>query len=520
MLKEKLDSRTDLQEYLYTRGFLLSDKEQDEKSYPFYGKWNHTVLGKYHFYVHPLNKLYLVAGEKRACFLIGHAYNPFTMEISEEAILKQMTDAKRDDLFSALNELTGVFTFGFLEDGKVTLISDCASMQIAYYGIIDGCLYVSTHMQLIGDLCGLRKSKYVETLTHDRFYHMYGNFLPGDLSSYDELKRIVPNTYVEIDGRDCSIHRFYPKNPLDMVNTEEKYWETVRKIGDILHRNMELIAEKWGVPAISMTGGMDSKATVASAEGLYDRFRYFSYVSMPGEQIDADAAHKIASAIGVEHQIDKISSSDSDFSDIESVREIIRNNYGNIGKQNSNDVRKRAYYCGNKYFDVEVKSWVSEIGRANYYKKFGFKKMPKSLSPRQMSTMYKFFAYNRKLLHETDKIFKDYISRTELDKIFNFDASDMFLWEVRYGSWGGQVITCEHKYSFDITIPYNNRKLLELMLSTPLEKRILDQLHEDIIRCMNPTISDTGITITNYNETKSRMWKEKLYYLVNTHLPF
>lgn len=46
----------------------------------------------------------------------------------------------------------------------------------------------------------------------------------------------------------------------------------------------------------------------------------------------------------------------------------------------------------------------------------------------------------------------------------------MYLWEFRYGSWGGLVITSEHRVSYDITIPYNNRLLMELFLKLPLEK--------------------------------------------------
>ena len=137
--------------------------------------------------------------------------------------------------------------------------------------------------------------------------------------------------------------------------------------------------------------------------------------------------------------------------------------------------------------------------------------MPQSLSPRQMSTLYKFFLNDRRLLQQTDRIFAQYIKDVAFDQLSGIDSSDMFLWEVRYGSWGGQVITSEHKYSYDITIPYNNRNLIELFLSLPLEKRIA---------CMNPLIDQTGITITNYNETSVRMWKEKLYYLVNTHIPW
>lgn len=96
----------------------------------------------------------------------------------------------------------------------------------------------------------------------------------------------------------------------------------------------------------------------------------------------------------------------------------------------------------------------------------------------------------------------------------------MYLWEFRYGSWGGMVITSEHRVSYDITIPYNNRKLMELFLSLPLEKRISDAPHYDLIKYMNPVIDRVGITVTNYNETKKRMYLEKIYYDLNNLLPF
>lgn len=269
-----------------------------------------------------------------------------------------------------------------------------------------------------------------------------------------------------------------------------------------------------------MTGGMDSKATLASANGLYDRFKYYSYDSMSGDKPDAKAAAIIAKAIGVDHKIYSISENDNDFENIYEITKIMEHNLGDIGKVNANDVRKRIYFMNTDKFDVEVKSWVSEIGRANYYKKFGKNKMPERLTPRQMTTMYKFFSYNRILAIETDKIFKKYIERVKFDDIFNYDSSDMYLWEFRYGSWGGLVITSEHRVSYDITIPYNNRLLMELFLKLPLEKRIKDTPHYDLIKKLNPLIDETGITVTNYNETKKRMYMEKVYYIVNNALPF
>lgn len=96
----------------------------------------------------------------------------------------------------------------------------------------------------------------------------------------------------------------------------------------------------------------------------------------------------------------------------------------------------------------------------------------------------------------------------------------MYLWEFRYGGWGGLTITSEHRVSYDITIPYNNRRIMELFLRLPLEKRIADIPHEDIIRKMNPEIDALGITITNYNETKMRMRFERAYYLLHSLFPF
>lgn len=511
-----------LQEHLFSRGFLMTDAQQDESAYPFYNRWKHHIFCNYHFYTHPKQTAFFAKSEKVNCFLIGHAYNPFTMEIDEQQILQEMADATDQERINILNQLTGVFTIGWIEQDKLSLVSDCAGMQSVYYGIVGGKIYVSTHMQLIGDLCNLKTSKYVQELVAYRYYRYYGAFLPGDLSAYDELKRVVPNTLVIHQRKAFSVHRFYPARQLHMNASDEEYLATVEQISDIMQRNMKLIAMKWEKPAISLTGGMDSKGTLAAANGLYDRFQCFSYISMPGEKIDAEAAHRISQAIHVMHKIDVISDQNGDFDRFEDFKIVLQHNYGNIGTLNSNDIRKRIFYlqeqnCG---FDIEVKSWVSEIGRANYYKKFGFKKMPYRLSPRQMTTMYKLFLGNRRLVRQTDSVFKDYIQKTAFDEILNYDASDMFLWEMRYGGWGGQVITCEQKFSFDITIPYNNRLLLELFLSTPLEKRISDQVHYDMIRILNPAVDKTGITIVNYNETKMRMYKEKLYYLVHTHLPF
>lgn len=519
-VKKITDEKPFFRDVLFARGYLFTDADIDADAFPFYGAWKRESVEGYYLLTHPKIKSFILETEDEAFVLIGHVYNPFDGLWNETDILRKY--AESEDRISYFNQWTGLFTLIVVNKDSIEVWGDCAGMQAAYYGVIDDKFFASSHAQLVGDICSLEQSKFVQSLTRYRFWKMYGIFLPGDISQFDNVFRLVPNhsLTVSLPGKQCGVSRFYPSENLQMVETKQEYDDIIGEIGRVLHKNIELISEKWCSPAISMTGGMDSKTTLACANGLYDRFKYYSYVSMHGDKPDAEAAKTIANAIGVKHTIYTISENDDDFFDVDSMRAVMEHNLGDIGSVNPNDVRKRMFFLNTQEFDVEVKSWVSEIGRANYYKKFGVKKMSHRLSPRQMTSMYKFFTYNRITAQKTKRIFRDYIGKMHLNDIFNLDSSDMYLWEFRYGGWGGLTITSEHRVSYDITIPFNNRLLMEMFLRLPLGKRIEDAPHYDVIRTMNVEIDRLGITVTNYNETKKRMYCEKAYYYVHSALPF
>lgn len=519
-VKKIADESPAFRDILFARGYLFTNADTNAEEYPFYGAWSKEMVAGFCLLTHPKTRHFTLQTVNETFVLIGHVYNPFDGLWKETDILRKY--AETDDRIGYFNQWTGLFTLITIKKNVIEVLGDCAGMQATYYGVIADELFISSHAQLIGDICGLKQSQFVQRLTCYRFWKMYGIFLPGDISQFDGVFRLVPNhiLMVSLPECECSVLRFYPFKNIKTAETEQEYEDIICEIGRILHENMELISQKWHSPAISMTGGMDSKTTLACANGLYDRFKYFSYVSMYGDKPDAEAAKTIADVIGVKHTTYIISENDDDFLGIDLMRTIMEHNLGDIGKVNANDVRKRLFFLNKQEFDVEVKSWVSEVGRANYYKKFGVKKMPYRLSPRQMTSMYKFFTYNRRTALETDQVFRKYIEKMHSNEILNLDSSDMYLWEVRYGGWGGLTITSEHRVSYDITIPFNNRLLMELFLRLPLEKRIKDIPHYDVIRMMNEKIDRLGITVTNYNETKKRMYCEKAYYFVHSALPF
>ena len=347
-----------------------------------------------------------------------------------------------------------------------------------------------------------------------------GPYMPGDITPYEQTKRIVPNiTYSYSEKMGITHRRFYPSMNLNMVKTDAEYKTAIIKAAEILNNNLKLITQKWRRPAISLTGGIDSGTTFAAANGLYDRFETFSYQSVPKEVPDVVAAKKIADHFRTKHTIYYIPDNNSDIKDFEIKAAILIHNDGYIAPQYPNEVRKRCYLEEHCDINVEVKSWVSETIRAYWHKHFDRKSLP-VLSPKLYRNLYKIFLGNRSLAHQIDEIFEDYINTYDYNAVpETFLPADMFRWEVTNNSWGGLNIS-EMRYCFEITIPYNNRKLLETLLCIPLEKRISDQHHLDMKKYLNEDMYNMNIVIQNKEQTKIRARLLNIVFNINMWLPF
>ena len=523
MLNNVLDSKPHVRKHLFEKGFLITDsKIADEKDYPFYGNWNCVQIGKFNFMINNSTHLYTWKYSENEFFLIGHAYNPYTMEYQENEILRQIASKyNTDEYFETINELTGIFILGVITQKGIEFLLDASGMQYGCYGIIDGKLYITSHMRLLGDLCKLETDNYVKRLVNYKWYHyMLGNYMPGDITCYKELTRIIPNTYVRYENGKVEVDRFYPSREIKMCETEEEYQDVINEASQIMKNTMALIPLKWNKPAISLTGGVDSNTTFAAANGQYDKYTTFSYISLYRESVDAEKAKEISERFHVPHAEYVIPEKNDDIPYFNLYKAILEWNDGGIGRYRDSEARKKITLIRNNVCDVEVKSWVSETIRGYAYKYFGRTKFPKSLSPRNYTSLYKIFLLNRRLACETDKYFEKYIENTCLKQhLFNYDESDFFIWEMEHGGKCGLDIGVMRS-CFDITIPYNNRKLLDTLLRVQLKDRISDRHHMDMKKRLNEVLYDMNIRVINLNETDKRKKVLNAYYMINSLLPF
>lgn len=521
MLKEALDKRPELQKFLFIRGFLVSDKKiENINDFPFYGNWNEKQKDGCYFYTHNKTAVHFASNDKVTLFLLGHCYDPFLMEIDEEKILADiLNDYGTDKYYDRISEITGVYVTGAIENGQIKFSVDPSGMQSACYGVIDDNFYLSSHPQLIGDICNLKMDDFVKELINYKWYgRVMGPYLPADMTPFANVKRIVPSIEYLYQNKNISHKRFWPLKAFEFAEGAE-YEKVIKQAGDILKKNMELISKKWEHPWISLTGGIDSNTTFAAANGMYDKFETFSYLSAPKEVPDVEAAKIISNAFNVKHHLYNIPESSDEIADYDLKVEILRHNNGYVAESKDNETRKRFYLEENCGCDVEVKSWVSETIRAYWYKHYGRKKMPK-LSPKLYRNLYKIFILNRPLAHKIDKIFAKYIKEFEYEKIPTcYPTADMHYNEVTWGSWGGMNIS-EMKYCFDITFAYNNRKFLDLMFRVPLEKRISDEHHLDLKNYLNHELYNMNIRVINMKETATRARLLNIIFTINQFLPY
>lgn len=521
---ENIEQFPEYKSSIFEQGFIISDQNiHIGDSFPFFGNWREEPLtDKYHAWLHCRQKMYVFNPDGITYFIIGHAYDPFSCKWDEKEILRDLADHAHgvfEEGLNLINDLTGLFVIGMIKEDEVAFCGDYESMRAAYYGSIDGHFYLCSHEELAARFAQLHRDKYVTKLEHYRWYHLYGEGLPGDISHYHELKKLMCNNYVTYSKGSFRTVRIWPRKPQKMCASEAEYREIVHTIAELMKRSLDLVSFKWERPAVSVTGGRDSKGSLAASVHLKDRFQYFSYNSRPAEKADCDAAEKICSAVGVPHITYEIPLDRSVYPEYDLVKAILCVNSNRL-YFNHNDIMKRIYLRKADPFDIEVKSWTSEVGRAFYYKRYGVRHMQKKCNARRTNVMNNIYLFNPSLMYATDARYRDYLKSTEYNEhMFNYDWSDIICLETRDSRWGADVLSCEHMFSHDVTVPYNNRHLSDLMLKVPLKDRIADKTHIDFTDELCSNVNAANICVVDVEHDKKRMWLDKIYYFVSSIRP-
>ncbi len=517
-LEAELAEKPEYQDYLYRRGYLFTSKRLESlEGFPFYNNWNTEKIGGYYLYVQQKQTYYHVSNGGRHAVIIGHAYNPFDGKYREEDLCEDLLKAYEQSLesyFDKVSEFTGLHVIVLVDGKQVIACQDACSLTGCYFGIIEGAMYFSEQSQLIADICDLEMDGTVRKLVESKCYNIGNRHLPGNLSPYKKIRRLGANTYLKFDGK-FHVRRFFPTHAHEEYKTEEEIQNAIAAIGDLLHSGIECCTKKWDRCTISLSGGTDSKTTLACANGLYDKFSYYSFYSKPQELVDANAAAEICSKLGLQHTLYTIPESNEEFDNFELVKNCLKHSTSYFLNLADNEIRKYIYLHDLDKYDIELKSWASEVPRVFLERKYQLK-MPEVLTERHCSIFQTRYFMHPLLLKWSDETYYRFLKSIGLDKpLYNYEHTDLFYWEIRMGCWGVTVISSQQVYH-RTTIPMNNRKILNMFLGIPRELRIDDTAHKRIMVYSNPDFANVHVEIKNLYFHGYRIWLEKLYYLYRT----
>ncbi len=519
-IRERLDRESKYRNNLFCRGYLITDAKLDSiESYPFYGGWREVSAGEYTAYVHPEATAYSRVKNGRNALLIGHAYDPVTGDINEEKILDRILDAEgKEEVCSIIDSLTGIFVFLLFEGKSFSAVQDCSGQKMMYFGKAGDRVVLTSIPQLAGDVFDLHWNSDVERLVRTKGYLRGSGFLPGNLSPYSELTRLGANTELSFDGKVFKIRRIYPLKPRTECKTEEEKTQTIEEMYGLFSGSIALAVKKWKRAGLSLTGGMDSKTTFACAKEAYGDIFVYSFSSKPSEKLDADAAKLICDSIGVKHHLYVIPEEPTEIEDYDFLRSVIEHNTSHICKLHPNEIRKYVYLRDRNDFDVEIKSDVSEIGRAYTSRKYYKVKMPRVLAPRHFTIGQGRYFFEPWAVKFADRQYAAFMNETGLtDDILGYSMHDLGYWEVRTSAWAATSLASQ-EYFHEITVPYNNRKLMDLFLRFPVEDRLNDIPHKMLMRRGNPAAADLEYSVKDSYFGKKRMLLETVYYYYATRM--
>ena len=450
--------------------------------------------------------------------LFGYFYNPWSGEGADAAADRlgsylpsgRPPDSRDEALWKLLDEAGGRFVLVSLEPGHRWAVSDAVSLQPMYYTGSGDQWVASSHSNLLGEIGGLPINPWVDELVRSRFYSIGVRHLPGLVTPFSGMHRLAANHWLNIDSG-CQ-NRFFPREPHGHA---DDWGALVGECAEALRTSVEVLCADHCVSA-SLSIGTDSRCTLAACRGVRDKVGFFSYYADPQEKRDAIGARKLCRRLRISHELYPIDVREyAENRDVEFERVLSRNTAGVRSPKLSEVAKIKTLAERFPEGRLELKTHVSEVGRAFYCKKMSTKTPPKYLTPRDMSNLYKKNLFDRKLLRWMDMAFAEFRDFTCFGQdFFDYEEHDMFYWEHRMPQWAA-LANQDHDIVHGMVSIFNNRRLLANFLKPSREERIGDELHKDVIRALWPEALALPLDSGSRLKTCIRKTAERVFFLAN-----
>lgn len=471
----------------FTRGYLLwHDDHLPDKLAPFCSHWSPLELGTQTLFYDPLIECHTAISGPVMVIVLGRVMNVLDFDQSGPEIAADIAAALwQSDPASDLSPLAGVFKplagshVIFARKGPDTYLSlDAAGSYPACYLHHMGQTVVASHPTLLGLSHDLHPSPLaIDWITHPEF-GKGGRYMPGLETLFAEVTSLTPNHFFCLNT--ATNTRYFPDQPF----RERPLDEIVSQLVPMLQGQCLALAKAGTYRLqIGLSGGMDSRLTLAASRPIKDSAEYVTYFTetSPVFSQDIKIATQLAKMLDLPHRSFKAFGATDLPEGLDRAWHIATQ-----GAQGPLGIN-RALSGQFVQTDLHVRSNILEVIRgfytrnaANVAPQFDAAKLARLFRPRLADA---FIPHFRRFMTETD------FTESALQ---GFHFSDMLYWEHLVPGWVGALLR-GNRMTVDTHILYNCRLILEMMLSRPVEDRNKAVVIQGLIGKMWPEVLDAPI---------------------------
>lgn len=337
---------------------------------------------------------------------------------------------------------------------------------------------VGSHAALVAEALGTGRSRSATRyMATDEYKSRTTRFLPGDLSLFDGIRLLIPNNEVELPS--ARTRRYWPGRPLEPTDVEMTFG-----LWDEYFTNYAAFLEPRYNLVLGLTGGMDSRAIIATLRAKGMRPRYETWDAMKEEERSRIPA-MVAHLKGPHRWIDMAYRSDApEFREIREAAKIaagFTRGTPLLPAQVSRGAGQRDLFLyghgsavASGAYSRMAKPWLPEEPLQRAYTLYS------GTARKNASPEYRDF---------TLQAFREFFENGNYHcELHGADIGDLLYWEHRMANWASLQIAT-FTVALNSHAAFNSRRLFAAFWGLIDERRFTKGIHQEIMTRYDPTLA-------------------------------
>jgi len=451
----------------FAKGFVVTD---GPTPYSPRESWEHLSVGRWHVRLDPVLERQQAASAIAEVLVLGQAFDDAGLKqragIADRIVraigAHASVDAQTDALDETVTWLSGRYVVLVARGERLDVYSDPLASRSVYFHQGAGGVALASHTAILSELAGgLGDTRKRWITSHPEYKDPAGRWLPGLITSHDDVGQVYANARLSIRGTEITHERFFPR--ADRV--EEAPLEAATVFRDELRQQVRNWISIAPVTVLALTAGRDSKAILQA--GLVELQRadalamtYHAFVgSGKSTTLDMMGASRLAAASGLHHipiDIPPLSPR-SDFARLYSTTFPTWSRYANLAN---------ALYLGSPAKAATIFGVGGAIITGMWRNT-----EDRDLRPELLASKFTYSKFrDDPALHDELARWMAY-TQFSVENLRGYDFYDFFHWEHRMSKWAATGYS-EYDLATTPAPVLSSRRLLVAALSLPKQQRV------------------------------------------------